>query len=391
VRSIAGNKHEVTRLAAAIARGIHDAGVLTVAKHYPGKTELGRYIDSHMAETLSYMSREELINENLYPYIKLNEMGLIDAIMTGHKRFVNIDGDYPASLSEKVIGIFRDLGFDGVALTDALMMMGIVAKFGEKKPIPMSVGNGNDLSLPFTPNIEFTMNALYEGYEEGLISDERLDEAVRRVLEAQHKVFTAQPKFTELTDEDLELFERISSDSIYERCDPDIPKALDKDGKYYFVIMTESRIYLDSDKAPEVDTFSNKWFNPYDVAEKLRATFKNSVVGTISEFPSPDETNKFMKVSGGYEVVFITYINSRAYCGTEEFTPRISSIITAMQVSSRISTILHFGNPFVLEELPHIPRVIIGCSSAKSVSYGLDVLAGDLDPRGVMTYDVNLK
>ena len=62
-----------------------------------------------------------------------------------------------------------------------------------------------------------------------------------------------------------------------------------------------------------------------------------------------------------------------------------------MQVTNKISTLIHFGNPYVLEELAHISRVIIGCLNEDNVSTALDVLAGNYPAKGVPTYDINLK
>ena len=91
------------------------------------------------------------------------------------------------------------------------------------------------------------------------------------------------------------------------------------------------------------------------------------------------------------EIVFVTYYNMSAYLGIERFTPRIPSLFHALQASGRVSTVLHFGNPYLLEDLPHVPRIIIGTHSAMGVEAGLNVLAGLYPAKGVLTYDVNLK
>ena len=62
-----------------------------------------------------------------------------------------------------------------------------------------------------------------------------------------------------------------------------------------------------------------------------------------------------------------------------------------MRMTDHVSTVVHFGNPFVLEELSHIPRVLIGTTSTESTLAAIDVLAGKYPALGVMTYDVNLK
>lgn len=390
-RSLGSDKEKVASLAAAMARGMHDAGVLTVLKHYPGRTKSSIYIDSHMGETNSDETAEELLDYNLYPYVELNKQGLADGVMLGHSRFYNIDEKYPASLSKKVIGVLREQGFDGFAITDALCMMGVVAKFGRKGSVGLAVGNAAELALAWNHDNELVMKWLRESYDEGVITPERLDEAVKCVLAAQHKVAVMQPKFNEITDEDLEKFDRINTDSVYERCDEGIPKALDRNGRYLFTVMTQEEVNL-NDPGVDVDTMRSKWYNPARVKERLEELFPNSNVTTVSEYPGSNRIWRYMDESAEFdEIVFVTYYNMSAYLGIERFTPRIPSLFHALQASGRVSTVLHFGNPYLLEELPHVPRIIIGTHSAMGVEAGLDVLAGLYPAKGVLTYDVNLK
>ncbi len=63
----------------------------------------------------------------------------------------------------------------------------------------------------------------------------------------------------------------------------------------------------------------------------------------------------------------------------------------AMQATGRISTVVHLGNPYVLEDIPHVPRKIFGNASTKNSLVALEVLAGNYPPLGTPTYDVKLK
>lgn len=387
VRSLGGNKYKVTELAMAEAKGLHDGGVLTVAKHYPSTSE-GR-IDSHMAESSSPISMEELLDHNLFPYLSLSRAGLLDGIMTQHSRLHNIDPDYPASLSKKIIGIIREHGFDGFAITDALIMMGIAAKFGARSCKGLAIANGNDLALTWGPNRE-GYEAICESYDQGLIPDDRLDEAVSRVLAAQHKT-TLLPTDTELSTHDLYQFDRINRDSVFEKIDPGAPSALSPNGRHYFVVLTENSIEINDAGKVNVDTLLKGWYHPEKIMENLETQFPNSTSIAINQFPSPNQAMHLLERSVDYDdVIFITFTESQAYVGRECLTSRVVSIIEALQVTCRVSTLIHFGNPFVLEELPHIPRLLIGGLSEKSVEYTMDVLSGKYPAKGVLTYDVKL-
>lgn len=392
IRSLGGDKEKVAALAAAEARAMHDAGVLTVAKHYPGSSVSSDAIDSHMAETTSPETEEELLDYNLYPYLELIKEGLLDGVMLRHSRFPSVDPDYPVSLSSKFMHLIRDRGFDGFAMTDALNMMGVVAKFGRKNSVGLAVGNAGALSLPFCDKTERVMGWLRECYAEGMIPDDTLDALVKDVLAAQHKVAVMEPKFTEITEEDKKLFECINKDSVFAKCDGGVPVALDREAEHFFAILTETELGATENDKVLVDTMKTAWYNPFKIAERLKELFPNSKSTFISEYPTPNRVSKFLSESLDHgDVVFITFLNSACYAGKECLTPRIVSMVEAMQVSERISTLVHFGNPYVAEDFPHTSRVIIGTASSMGVDAGLDVLAGEYPANGVLTYDVKLK
>jgi len=140
-----------------------------------------------------------------------------------------------------------------------------------------------------------------------------------------------------------------------------------------------------------VDTMKNRWYHPDRIADYLKANFPCSMIKTIGEYPTADRIEKFLRESLGYEVVFITFFNSQCYIGSECLTSRIISLMEAMQASDRISTVVHFGNPFVLEDVPHVSRVIVGTISADGVVAALEVLTGTREAKGCLTYDVKLR
>ena len=396
IRSLGSDKEKIATLAKAMARGMHDGGVLTVAKHYPSASKIpkegARLIDSHMAETCSPLTKEELIDKCLYPYIELIKEGLMDGIMTGHVRLPEIDPDYPASLSKKVIGIIRELGFDGFAITDALSMMGIVAKFGDTDSKGLAVENGNDLALVWTSDVKKGYDAVYDCYKKGILSEERLNEATKIVLAAQHKVFEMQPKFTEITEEDKTAIKKIATDSIYAKTDDNLDVPISKDGKHLFIVLVDNDTDMSDDGKVDVDSFSGGWYYPGKIMNRLTELFPNSETLALREFPTGwNNCCALEKATHFDDVVFITFKDGVAYVGREEFTPRIISLMEAMQVTNTISTIVHFGNPYTLEDLPHIGRIIVGGCAYDTTMSALEVLAGNYPAKGKLTYDVKFE
>jgi hypothetical protein len=89
-------------------------------------------------------------------------------------------------------------------------------------------------------------------------------------------------------------------------------------------------------------------------------------------------------------VLYLTFTEPIPYVGREHLTRRIEMQIEALQYTNRVSTVVHFGNPCVLGNLPHIPRYILGGLSEESVETCLEILAGEYEPHGVLTYDAQL-
>ena len=394
MRSMGGDKYKVAKMAAAQIRGMHDAGVLCCAKHYPGHTAIfdkDSDIDGHMGNRPPAKDTAEmLLDYNLYPYFALDKEGILDAIMVGHAWFENVDPDYPACLSKKLLGLFRDRGFDGLGVTDALNMMGTVAKFGKSNTIGMAIEAGNDIALAFHDDNRFSFNAMHECYEKGLVSDEALDTAVRRIIDVQKKLLAMQPH--ELTEKDKENFKKINDNSVYVKLDEGVSPAISRDGKHYFAILTEHPMDIEEHEGEEIGTMDRNWYRPRELARYLSKLFPNSTIGSISQYPSWNENYNVLENSLDHEdVIFVTFFAGFCYLGDECFTSRILSLMKAMQTTDRISTIVHAGNPFVIEDVPHMPRLIFATASHGSSMRALDVLAGLAEPTGKEVYDVKLK
>lgn len=390
MRSLGTDADKVTALAMAEARGLHDGGVLTVGKHYPGGRNINK-IDSHMGESVSDETEESLLNYALKPYIALNEAGLLDGIMASHMKMLNIDDKHPASLSGNVIDIIRKQGYEGFVITDALNMMAICSKYDEIESKALALNGGIDLLLPFVFDSSKQFKKLEEAYEKGLISDEYLDKAVKRVIAAQHKT-TLLPKDSEISEEEFKTFNSINKDGIYTKTDEGVSTTLSRDGKHYFIITVKQEIDT-SGKRADVDTFSgNGWLDPERISKKIEELFPNSKYQFIHEFPGQFELMSAFEESIGYEnVVLMTFAEFVAFTGMPSLTRRLESFVEAMQLTNRISTLIHLGNPDVLEALPHIPNIIFGGHSRESIDTCFEVLAGEYPANGIPTYEVNLK
>lgn len=381
-------KTDVTcRLAAAMARGMRDGGIIPSAKHYPSPRK-NKPIDSHMREGFATDTLEDLKRDSLVAYRHLHDEGLLDSVMVGHRLLPNIDPDRPASLSAPLMNLFREEGYDGLYVSDSLGMMGVVLKYGYIPPIQMSVIAGCDLALPWTVHCREAYEALLAAWRDGSLSEERINEACRRVLETQHKA-AMLPKDAEVREEDLENVRRINEECISARCAEGLTPAISKDGKHLFVIMTDGKEELDEQ---EYDIFSASWYSAHRIADKLRATFPNCGIIGLPQYPTARQNQDLFYTQTDYDdVVFITYTNSEAFAGSEHLTHRFVSMMDALQSTDRVIAHMHFGNPFVAAEAPYVPRVILGWANGDCIIHAIDILAGDAPALGIQPYEEILK
>ena len=382
-RTIGPDKETVATLGIEIARGMHEGGVLTIAKHYPSSQKTMPY-DTHMREGFDMDTREELIEDALYPYRRLIEEGLLDGVMVGHNLLPNIDPDRPASLSRPVLDVLRDCGFEGFYISDALNMMGVVLKYGNYITTPMAVGAGCDMPLSWGISSKEAYGALLDGYRDGIITDEQLDISLDRVLEAHHKIMLL-PKDTALLDEDVDNIRKINRECISAICAEGYTPAISRDGKHLFVIMTDDEASLDK---VEFDAFATNFYNPPRIAEKIRSLFPNAGVITHPEYPNLHQNMKLFKVQQEYDdIVYITSYATQCFIGKECLTRRTVDLMDALQSTDRIVAHLHFGNPFVATDAPFVPRILLGWNSSTCIDNTLDILAGVAEAVGTQPYE----
>lgn len=191
LRTYGNEPKKVAEMTKAYMDGAHaNPGFCCAAKHFPGDGLDFR--DQHVANSVNSMSCEEWDKTYGRVYQNLIENGL-DAIMAGHimqpayARYFNPeltdDEMMPATLSPELIkGLLRGkLGFNGLVLTDASHMVGLTCRMKRGDMLPAAITAGVDMFLFFN-EMEEDFASMKQGYLDGRITKERLDEALHRIL-----------------------------------------------------------------------------------------------------------------------------------------------------------------------------------------------------------------
>ncbi len=172
-------------------RGIKESGIAPAAKHFPGDGIDER--DQHLSFAPNTLSTKEWDDTFGKVYSGLFKAGL-PSIMAGHialpeyVRYFNPDADtrelmMPATLSKYILtDLLRGkMGFNGLVVSDASHMVAMTSAMKRSEMLPTAIAAGNDLFLFFNdPDEDFKW--MMEGYKKGIITEERLEEALTRIL-----------------------------------------------------------------------------------------------------------------------------------------------------------------------------------------------------------------
>lgn len=186
VRSYGDSVPLVSELGRAFVRGQQDAGMVTVAKHFPGHGATDA--DSHTALPVMRSTREEVLAQ-MEPFRAAIQDGL-DGLMTAHVAIPRLTGDnVPATLNPQVLdGLLRkNLGFDGLVLTDEMEMDAIAQRYGVGRAAVLAMKAGADMVLvPWRAEKKTEVyESLLAAARSGELPPARLEQAVRRILIAK--------------------------------------------------------------------------------------------------------------------------------------------------------------------------------------------------------------
>ncbi|MEM9829362.1 MAG: glycoside hydrolase family 3 N-terminal domain-containing protein [Bacteroidota bacterium] len=181
-RSFGEDKENVARKGIAYMRGMQDESILTTAKHFPGHGDTDT--DSHYALPQINHPRTRLDSLEMYPFRKLIEAG-VGGVMVAHLNIPALDPTegLPSTLSKPIITdlLKEELGFNGLIVTDAMNMKGVTAGNEPGVVDKDAILAGNDL-LEFTEDVPRAIAEIHQAIEQGIITQEQIDERCRKIL-----------------------------------------------------------------------------------------------------------------------------------------------------------------------------------------------------------------
>ncbi|MCD8396274.1 MAG: glycoside hydrolase family 3 protein [Lachnospiraceae bacterium] len=191
IRSFGNDPGMVLEMARGYLRAANEEGIAPTIKHFPGDGDDER--DQHLLVSVNSLGYEEWLASYGEIYRTLIAEG-VPCVMAGHiaqpaaARHVKPDisdreAFYPGSLSKPLLtGVLRgELQFNGLIVTDSTLMVGFLQMMPRKKAVPYCIECGCDMML-FNRSLDEDVRYMKEGYRDGILSEERLNDAVMRIL-----------------------------------------------------------------------------------------------------------------------------------------------------------------------------------------------------------------
>ena len=206
-RSFGEDPQLVARMGRSFIRGIQDNGMLATAKHFPGHGDTEQ--NSHLELARVDASRARLDSVELLPFREAIKAG-VSGVMTFHGYLPALDTTRTAAtLSPKImLGLLRkQMGFQGILITDALDMNGVLGTATMGEVTQLAVAAGNDVLLMPT-DAPAAIDAVVAGVRSGRFTEARVDSSVRRLLIAKRRMGLDRNRYV-----DVEKVRSIVADS----------------------------------------------------------------------------------------------------------------------------------------------------------------------------------
>jgi len=377
VRSFSENPHLVADLGAAVVRGLQDHGMMATGKHFPGHGDTDE--NSHLTITTVRASRERIDTVELVPFRRAIAAGL-QGMMTFHGLVPAIDtASVPATLNPAIMtGLLRrKLGFDGLLITDAMDMNGVLSRVSAPKGTQAQAASGNygtinnsigiaeacklavaagaDILL-MPSDVSAAIDAVVAGVREGRFSQARVDSSARRVLEIKHRLGLARQRTVSLDSvravvgdtNNLAVASLTAQRSI----------TLAKDSLNLVPLVRPAGAtprVLSVTIATRNDLPAGATFN----AELRRGFPSLRTESIISDDPAPNFA-RILAAADSFDLAIISsYLATGTNVSNASAPEPLAQFMRDLARRQSRTVLVAFGNPYLLQQVPSVPTYVV--------------------------------
>ncbi|MFZ0076907.1 MAG: beta-N-acetylhexosaminidase [Exiguobacterium undae] len=211
-RALSADPQQVARLGVPLMQGMKEEDIVPVVKHFPGHGDTT--VDSHVGLPRVDATKAELEQTELVPFKRAIQDGA-EMVMVAHILFPALDKHLPSSLSENVMNdvLREELKFDGVIITDDLVMGAITEQYGLAQAASLALENGADMAMFSTPGAYSSVHqTILARIKQGKLPTSELDQKVLRVLRLKQTYDLSRTKRVEGHDQLVKQVEAVESE-----------------------------------------------------------------------------------------------------------------------------------------------------------------------------------
>lgn len=399
IRTYGNDVNRVAKMGAAYVSQVQKLGLATSIKHFPGDGV--DYRDQHLVLSSNTLSPQEWDESFGYVYQKAIDAGAL-TVMAGHiampKYSKQLNPDLsdnqimPASLSKELLNdLLRDkLGFNGMVVSDATNMVGFTSVMKREYAVPLAIEAGCDLFL-FNKDLDEDYGYMRKGIESGLLSMQRVDEAIMRTLatKASLKLHIKTPR--QLPEKEVigcELHKQMAK----ECADLSITLAKDLSTTLPLSLEKHRRILLIA-LGGEGDMFGLQKGAATNLKSRLENEGFDITVYDTSEFTMRDIMQPVSSFTDHYDLILYA---AELKTASNRTTLRINWArpmgINAPWFSQETPTMfISFGSPYHLMDVPRIPTLINAYTANDStVEAVVNKILGRSEFKGISPVDVHV-
>lgn len=340
-RSFGENKYNVTEKAGAYLKGMQDGGLLVSIKHYPGHGDTD--VDSHYDLPQLKFTRERLDSLEMYPFKELIKQGAA-GVMIAHMNIPALDPtpNMPSTLSKPIVtGILRDeQKFEGIIISDAMGMKGVVKFFKDGEADVMGIIAGNDI-LELSENSKRAVAMVKQAIKDQRLTMDRIDESVKKILTA--KYWAGLNVKQELVQEEaFEGVNRAESKILVQQL-ADASMTLLRGRDFLSTLTPNRRTVMIDVSVTDTSAFQ----------KEMASVYKNSVRFGLDKKATADDVAKVMaQIMPGDQVVIAIHDTRLRPNNNLPLTDALKSMITNMAAKDAMFVL--FANPYNLASMPGI-------------------------------------
>ena len=379
-RSFGEDPALVARMGASFIRGMQDAGMMATAKHFPGHGDTEQ--NSHLELARVTASRARLDSVELRPFRAAIDAG-VSAVMTFHGDLPALDsGKTAATLSRRVMTdlLRTQMGFDGLLVTDALDMNGVLGDMTMAEATQRAVEAGNDVLLMPT-DVRVAIQAVVDGVRDRRFTVARVDSSVRKLLVAKHSMGLHRTRTVSL--DSVATRVGIAAHTGVARTAAERAITLVHDAQSLIPLQqTAERRVVSITVSPRADLSAGRSFDaelktafpqllsltlsPETVADQTAGAAAGGT-GTYKVNPEPTllaaSVQNALQIAGDADVVIVSsYIGASTNTASIAATRGLPELISGLRSAGAQVMLVSFLNPYLAQGLPAVDAHLIAWS-----------------------------